>query len=239
MQNVFGLFVPNATEYHDNSYTLGLKFHTDAAGTINGLRYYNTSDMVGPHPAALYDSDGNTLATVTFSYAILNGWQEAYFSSPVDIQSNLTYIVAVYFPGYYLQGDGFVGIDTQNLHVLTNAGGYAAGSGLAFPTSWGSYNFSVDPIFDTDQTPPLPVPTFATAYNSAKSVNSLSDATIAAISLSIRNAMNNGLFSVDIYYLLTANELLRLPAYLTCLGYTATIEYQNNDIWKISVSWRK
>jgi hypothetical protein len=84
-----------------NPVELGLKFQSSAAGNITGLRFYKGPDNTGTHVGNVWDSDGNNLATVTFSGETASGWQTMNFPSPVPIEANTTYIVSYHCNGFY------------------------------------------------------------------------------------------------------------------------------------------
>jgi hypothetical protein len=135
---------------------LGLKFYSDVAGTITGVRFYKAADSTGIHVGNLYDSSGNLLATVTFSNETASGWQQALFSSPVAISPNTIYVAS------YTETTGSIaenldyfiqhGVDNGALHAPSDAaaggnGVYHFGSG--FPdTSYRSSNYWVDVLFN-------------------------------------------------------------------------------------------
>ena len=64
---------------------LGLKFRSDVAGTITGIRFYKASTNTGSHVANLWSSSGTKLATATFTGETASGWQQVNFASPVSI----------------------------------------------------------------------------------------------------------------------------------------------------------
>src|SRR5581483_10444730 len=48
-------------------FELGLKFRSDVAGQVTGVRFYKPSGATGAHTGSLWDSAGNLLATVAFT----------------------------------------------------------------------------------------------------------------------------------------------------------------------------
>jgi methionine-rich copper-binding protein CopC len=145
---------------------LGLKFQTDQAGTISGVRFFKGSANTGQHLAHLWDANGNLLATAIFASETSFGWQQANFATPVSIQPHTTYVVSYYAPvgGYAVTGNFFSssGVDVGPLHGLSNAaaggnGVFSYGVGGRFPvSSFNATNYWVDPVYNLipDTTPP-------------------------------------------------------------------------------------
>ena len=116
----------------DSSVELGVKFKSDVAGTITGIRFYKALANTGTHVGNLWTSNGTRLATVTFTNETASGWQQALFATPVAITSNTVYVASYhannghysadvnYFPGK--------GVDNPPLHALTN--GVSGGNGV-------------------------------------------------------------------------------------------------------------
>src|SRR5205814_2043437 len=75
--------VPAGTETNDtNPNELGVKFRADAAGYIQGIRFYKSATNTGTHTGSLWSSTGTKLATATFSGETAAGWQEVRFATP-------------------------------------------------------------------------------------------------------------------------------------------------------------
>jgi hypothetical protein len=150
--------VPGTASENDTSAVeLGLKFQSDVAGSVRGVRFYKGSANTGTHIGDLWTNSGTKLATVTFTGETASGWQQANFSSPVAILANTTYIVSYYAPngGYAADGNFFAtaGVDNAPLHALAN--GVANGNGVfvysasgGFPSNtFNSTNYWVDVVF--------------------------------------------------------------------------------------------
>lgn len=136
------------------SVTVGLKFYSDVAGSITGIRFYKGSRNTGTHVGTLWSSSGAKLASVTFSGETASGWQQAAFSSPVNIAANTPYIVAYTAPyGRYASDQYYpwTNLNRTPLHVSgASPGVYAYGSGPMYPTNtYNSTNYWVDVIFQT------------------------------------------------------------------------------------------
>lgn len=146
--------VPGAREATNDTkaVTLGLKFYSDVAGSITGIRFYKGPRNTGSHVGTLWSGRGTRLASVTFSAETSSGWQQATFSSPVNITANTAYVVSYYAPNGYYSYDQYYSWSTLNtgpLHVSgTSPGVFAYGSGTVFPTStWNRSNYWVDVVF--------------------------------------------------------------------------------------------
>ena len=140
---------------------LGVKFRSDLAGYVSGVRFYKSAANTGVHAGNLWDSAGNLLASATFVGESGSGWQQVYFSAPVAISAGATYIASYHTTsGHYSFGASFFGtaVDNPPLHALADGadgpnGVYSYGPS-AFPTStYNASNYWVDVIFDTSNAP--------------------------------------------------------------------------------------
>ena len=103
---------------------LGVKFVASEAGSIAGLKYYRGTGDTGTHTGSLWSSTGQLLATATFAAETASGWQTVYFSSPVTIAPNTTYVASYHSNGHYAAtGDYFGAIYTEWLAGDSGAGG--------------------------------------------------------------------------------------------------------------------
>jgi LmbE family N-acetylglucosaminyl deacetylase len=163
--------VPQTAAFADGSAVeLGVRFRSDVAGYVTGIRFYKGAGNTGTHVGHLWSESGAQLATATFSGESATGWQQVSFSSPVAISANTTYVASYYAPaGHYALDRPYftVAYDNPPLHGLAdgNGGGngvYSLGTG--FPTrSYQSSNYWVDVVFTTDLTdnsPPASTITF-------------------------------------------------------------------------------
>lgn len=240
MQNLFGSATPNAPQYTDvNPYVLGTRFQADIQGSVVGLRFYKTAAMVGVHNGGLYDSFNNLMGSLVFVNETNEGWQTQNFASPIQIQAGILHTAAITFttPDVYIQAYPVTGTDNGNLHTDNTQGGYVLSANLAAPTTFGAYNFYVDVDFSTTLPPPTPIPPSTTATDSSRTNNTLSFSTISALGTSITNAMANGFFKVDVFYLLSGNEIPRITDYLASLGYTTELNNFSGDVWRITIRW--
>jgi hypothetical protein len=141
---------------------VGVKFRSTTAGYVTGIRFYEGYGAYGTHVGHLWSAGGTQLASVTFENESGTGWQTAYFSSPVAISANTTYVISYYAPvGRYAVDENYFsssGVTTGPLTALAsgvdgNNGVYVYGSGGGFPNqSYNSGNYWVDPIFSTADT---------------------------------------------------------------------------------------
>src|SRR5262249_59127799 len=114
---------PNAVE-------LGVKFQSDVAGSITGLRFYKAAANTGTEVGTLWSSTGQSLGTVTFTGETGSGWQQASFTAPIALQANTAYVASYFTPtGHYSGNLNYFttqGFDTPPLHAL--ATGVAGGN---------------------------------------------------------------------------------------------------------------
>ena len=135
---------------------LGMKFTSDANGLITGVRIYKVSGDTGTHVGSLWTSDGQKLASVTFTGESDSGWQQANFSTPVAITANTLYVVSystplgafAYTDNYFFNGS----IDNPPLHApasgaVNGNGVYAYGPGNFPMVSNYARNYWVDVVF--------------------------------------------------------------------------------------------
>jgi hypothetical protein len=162
---IFDLATPSIVDSGDGgAVELGVKFRSDAAGTINGIRFYKAATNTGTHVGSLWSSTGTLLAQATFSGETASGWQQVTFSSPVTIQANTTYVAGYFAPNGHYSVNGptlATAVDNPPLDALANStspnGVYAYGSSASFPTnSYQSSNYWVDVLFTPAPPPAAP-----------------------------------------------------------------------------------
>ena len=140
---------------------LGVRFRSDIAGFITGMRFYKGVGNTGTHLGKLWTANGTLLGSVTFTNETASGWQETNFSSPVAIAASTVYVASYHTStGHYSStGEYFAatGKDSTPLHALQNG---VNGNGLyvygpsAFPTlTYNSANYWVDVVFQASGTP--------------------------------------------------------------------------------------
>jgi hypothetical protein len=136
---------------------VGVKFRSDVAGNITGIRFYKGVLDTGTHTGSLWTSAGTLLATGVFSNETSSGWQTLMFSSPVAISANTTYVASYHSANgvYGLTFNYFQshGTDNAPLHALASGadgpnGVYIYGPGGQFPSNDGyGNNYWVDVVF--------------------------------------------------------------------------------------------
>jgi Domain of unknown function (DUF4082)/Putative Ig domain len=141
----------------DSSAEVGVKFRSDVAGSVSGIRFYKSSANVGPHVGTLWSSAGAKLGSVSFTTESASGWQQADFSTPVAINPNTVYVVSYHAnAGHYALDESYfatTGTDNGPLHALVSGGAggnglYRYGASSVFPNlSWNASNYWVDVVF--------------------------------------------------------------------------------------------
>ncbi len=174
----------NPSSSDSGAIEVGVKFTSDVAGYITGLRFYKGAGNSGTHVGHLWTSTGTLLATATFSGETATGWQQVSFASPVLISPDTTYVASYYAPqGHYAYNPAYFatsGVTSGPLHALADGvnggdGVYVYGSGGTFPTgSYNATNFWVDVVFTTG-----PVVTGETPAPNATNVSATTAVTAA------------------------------------------------------------
>jgi hypothetical protein len=168
-QNIWPTGTPANLDSADTSaVNLGVKFQSDTAGYINGIRFYKgNANNGGTHIGSLWSSTGSLIAQVTFTNESGTGWQDAQFNGSVAIAANTTYIASYYAPQShypYTSGGLTTQVDSAPLHALASGasggnGVFAYAAGVQLPTStFNDTNYWVDVDYSTTYTPPTPRP---------------------------------------------------------------------------------
>ena len=141
----------------DSSVELGVKFRSDVAGQVIGIRFYKAATNTGMHVASLWTSTGTRLATATFAGETASGWQQVNFATPVAIAASTVYVASYHAStGHYSADVGYFatkGVDSLPLHALANGvsggnGVFRYGASSVFPNqTWNSTNYWVDVVF--------------------------------------------------------------------------------------------
>nr|WP_246714222.1 DUF4082 domain-containing protein [Rhizobium leguminosarum] len=133
---------------------LGVKFTSNVAGDITGIRFYRSANDNGQNVVDLWSSTGTKLATATFTNTTASGWQTANFTTPFTIAANTTYVASYHTTGAYVATDSFFTAAVTNGPLTAPASGnglYAYGGSATaglFPTStFNSANYYADVIF--------------------------------------------------------------------------------------------
>lgn len=141
----------------DSSVELGVKFRSDVAGTVTGIRFYKAGNNTGIHVGNLWSNTGRLLGSATFTGESASGWQQVSFAAPLTIAANTIYVASYHANnGHYSVSQNYfasTGADAPPLHALSNAAGsgngvYRYGTGNQFPNAtWNTANYWVDIIF--------------------------------------------------------------------------------------------
>jgi hypothetical protein len=157
-----------------NSVEIGMRFSTERAGNITGIRFYKSGANTGTHVGNLWSDSGQLLARATFSNETSSGWQQVLFPTPVPVSANTRYVVSYFAPvGHYSQEAGYMylhpspvpsgngDLDSPPLHGLRNTLGttnglYSYSGSTTFPVNtYKGENYWVDVVYSDGQ-PPAP-----------------------------------------------------------------------------------
>jgi len=221
--------VPNqASDPETASVELGVKFRSDVAGFITGIRFYKGPTNSGVHSGTLWSATGELLGTGTFVNETATGWQQLMLPSPVAIAANTTYVASYLAPngGYAYDTNAFAtsGVDNGTLHALSSpaSGGngvYVYGTGGTFPTGTFNANYWVDVLFTTSVGPDTTAPTVSTRSPAGGAINI---PTNAPITVAFSESMNATTITSSSIELRNASNVL-VPATVTYSGVTATL----------------
>jgi hypothetical protein len=139
---------------------LGLNFTTSQAGQVTGLKFYKGYHNTGTHVGTLWDATGNQLARVTFSAETANGWQKAYFATPVNVTAGQHYTISYYAPrGHYAYNTNYFSTTRVAGPLTAPANSPTIGNGVyhygdsAYPASvYRATNYWVDVLFNANPT---------------------------------------------------------------------------------------
>ena len=188
----------------DSAVELGVKFRSDSAGSISGIRFYKASTNTGTHVGNLWSSSGTRLATATFTGETASGWQSVSFAAPVTIAANTVYVASYHTnTGHYSADQNYfasTGVDRAPLHAPASTtsspnGVFVYGTASAFPNQgWNSTNYWVDVAFTASP---------SVADTSAPVVAIASPSTSASVSgtatVSVSASDNVGVSRVELY----------------------------------------
>ncbi|MFN0145376.1 MAG: Ig-like domain-containing protein [Dehalococcoidia bacterium] len=182
--------VPPATDGDTSSTIVGVKFRSDVAGFISGIRFYKAAVNTGVHTGKLWTAAGVELGSVTFTGETASGWQQATFATPIAIAANTTYIASYIAPAgrYSVANQGFAnaGVDAPPLRALQNGvdggnGVYAYSASHVFPSNtYQSENYWVDVVFVTSSGPDTTPPTVTAIAPAAGATNVTTTAAVTA-----------------------------------------------------------
>jgi len=162
---------PVQTNLNDGSQLeLGVKFQSNVAGTITGIKFYRSANDNGQNVVDLWSSTGTKLATATYSSTTGSGWQTVNFGTAVSISANTTYIASYHTTGTYVATNNYFtnAVTSGPLTAMSNAtaggnGVYAYGgtatAGIFPNATYGSSNYWVDVVFSNGSAPANTAPT--------------------------------------------------------------------------------
>jgi hypothetical protein len=198
---------PSGPDTDSNAVELGLRFRSDVAGFITGLRFYQFGTNTGTHSGSLWSNTGTLLATATFFQGESSGgWQGLTFPAPVAVAANTTYVASYHTNvGHYAANSGYfvAGVDNPPLHALADgvdgpSGVYRYGDTSGFPTdTYASANYWVDVVFSNAPSNP---PTIA-SVSPASGATAVS--TTAVITATFSEPMNPATISATTMQLYT------------------------------------
>jgi hypothetical protein len=137
---------------------VGVKFRSEVAGFVTGVRFYKGPANSGPHVGKLWSSAGTLLASAAFDDETATGWQQTNFAAPVPIAAYTTYVVSYHAgSGGYAANEYFFVDDLRSGPLRLLRDGEEGGNGVfaygpsQFPTeTYNQNNYSVDLLFSTD-----------------------------------------------------------------------------------------
>ncbi len=240
---IFGALIPDAVSENDpNAVEVGIKFQSQTAGYITGIRFYKSAQNTGTHTGRLWTGTGTLLAEVTFANESPSGWQETLLPTPVAIDANITYLVSYHAPnGFYSEDENYFATSpylSAPLQALQNGtdganGVYRYGAGGVFPTdTYNASNYWVDVVFVENVGPDTTPPTvFSTVpVNGANGVNVEADmkaifnegidpATLNGTTLELRDALNTPI-PASVTYIQSSRTAVLNPS--SALAYSTT-----------------
>lgn len=189
--------------------TVGLRFLSEVAGKVVGLRFYKRAENVGTHVGNLWTASGASLGQLTFTGETASGWQQANFSSPIAIKANTTYVASYFVPvGNYAE-DTYYNWSLVNASPLRASGAtpgvYAYGASTLFPANpWRTANYWVDILFLPDSggvTPPPATYSISGTISGSSATVSLSGPSSGTTSTNASgnytfSGLQNGLYAV-------------------------------------------
>ncbi|TBZ95446.1 DUF4082 domain-containing protein [Rhizobium leguminosarum bv. viciae] len=146
---------PTLTNVNDGQQLeLGVKFTSNIAGDVTGIRFYRSANDNGQNVVDLWTATGTKLGTATFTTTTASGWQTVNFTNPVTIAANTTYVASYHTTGAYVATSNFFTAAVTNGPLTAPATGnglYAYGGSATtglFPTnSYNSTNYYADVVF--------------------------------------------------------------------------------------------
>ena len=229
---------------------VGVKFSSDVASYITGVRFYKGFLNTGTHVAHLWTSTGTLLASATFTAESPTGWQQVNFANRVAIAANTVYVVSYYVPaGGYAVDTGYFNSQYNSglLHVPVSGGVYSYGSVGVFPTnSFNASNYWVDVVLASNTPPTVTAQTPApgsTGVSTATTVTAAFNEPVQAgtISFVLKDASGNTVNGSLSYNATNYTATFTPSAVLApSTQYTAVVSGAkdfSNNVMASSVSW--
>jgi len=225
---------------------LGVKFTSDSAGFVTGVRFYKYAQNTGTHVGNLWTASGTLLGTVTFANEGASGWQIASFASPIAVSANTTYVASYHTNvGFYAatQNGLAAAVDNAPLHALSSSAGggngvYQYGANSSFPNqTYLATNYWVDVVLSSsapaDTTPPTVLNTSPISGASGISTNTnvavtfseaMNASTISGSTIQLRDPANALVAATVTYSSATNTATLSPSAALAATStYTLTV----------------
>jgi hypothetical protein len=162
--SLLGSAVPRVSSASDSaSVELGVRFSSDVAGSVTGLRFFKGAGNTGTHTGSLWSTGGRRLAKATFRAESRSGWQSVTFAHPVPVAAHTGYVASYYAGhGHYAADHGYFSTERHRgvLHARATTNGlFRYGSGGGFPTrSYKATNYYVDVSFTPTARPASTTP---------------------------------------------------------------------------------
>ena len=196
--------VPSETTVPDNnSVEVGVKFTSNKAGVVKGIRFYKGSAVNGgTHIGSLWSQSGTLLASATFTGETTSGWQEVTFTTPVAVTANTVYVASYFLPlgnysrtgSYFVtphsNGNSLTGLqDTPSEHNAV----YIYTGTSAFPVNnFAEPNYWVDVVF-------TPYTNTTTTFNltslTASNGCSVTGSPVSSATITVSSTVNAGAVS--------------------------------------------
>ncbi len=183
--------IPANVNGNDNQpIEVGMKFRSSAAGSITGIRFYKATGDNGTHIGHLWSSNGNLLASVTFTGESATGWQQMNFVSPISINANTTYVISYHSSAnFYSFTDNYFTSPVVNGVLTALADGTDGPNGLyiysatpAFPTSTSNKsNYWVDIVYSASVLPDNTAPTVLSTIPASNANNIITNAVVNVV----------------------------------------------------------
>ncbi|BBH68031.1 hypothetical protein ACTI_47160 [Actinoplanes sp. OR16] len=154
-QTIYGAdYTPANSSWNDAAeLELGVRFKSDVAGKVLGVRFYKGAQNIGTHTGTLWTDGGDQIRTGTFANETATGWQNLIFDSPVTLTPNTWYVVSYHTTtGFYAITQNQLADHVVNAPLTAEMYGsrYMYGTGQQFPGNASTHNYGVDVIFKAD-----------------------------------------------------------------------------------------